>query len=204
MHIFGPSVDTTVKATDSTYNFTLTTQFQSAQNYKWNITTKDDFNETVAPDTFVFHMQQQNFASAISGIVFNDVNGNGIKDMSDNGIAQWKIKLSGVKTDSVITDENGTFRFLNLTGGNYIVTQNNSSAWMQTTLPATYSLTLSGTDSATNKNFGNFQFGVMQGTVFNDIDGDSTFDNSEIIITGWKIYIKKNNLVIDSSTSNVN
>ena len=63
---------------DSTYNFTLTSQFQPSQNYKWNITTTDDF-ETVSPDTFAFQLQQQVFASSIGGNIFNDINGNELK-----------------------------------------------------------------------------------------------------------------------------
>ncbi len=141
---------------------------------------------------------------SISGKKFNDANGNGSLDNGEAGLANWKIKLSGAKRDSVLTDDNGNYSFTNLTGGNYTIGEESQSGWLQTlpASPGTYSQTINSGTIATAKDFGNFQYGIISGTKFNDADGDGIKDGGESGIQNWKIKLtgtKSDSVVTDAS-----
>jgi hypothetical protein len=125
----------------------------------------------------------------ISGLKFNDVNGNGVQDVGENGIQNWKIKISGPQNDSVLTDANGNYSFVNLSAGTYTVSEILQSGWMQTfpTSPGTYSVNINSGTNSTGKNFGNFQYGNVSGVVFTDTDGDGTNDAGETGLEGWRV-----------------
>ncbi len=66
----------------------------------------------------------------ISGMVFADSNGNGVKDPGENGISGWKVYLSGPVIDSVVTDASGFYQFTNLPAGRYLVNEGfHSGIW---------------------------------------------------------------------------
>ena len=66
----------------------------------------------------------------ISGMVFADSNGNGLKDPGENGISGWKVYLSGPVIDSVVTDASGFYQFTNLPAGRYLVNEGfHSGIW---------------------------------------------------------------------------
>jgi len=105
--------------------------------------------------TFTIEGQQ----GAISGMKFNDSNGNGIKDPEDVGIANWttvlKNSTSIVKT--ITTDLNGNYTFNGLAAGNYTVEEVLSADWKQTfpEAPGIYNVTLAAGESVTGIDFGN-------------------------------------------------
>jgi hypothetical protein len=61
--------------------------------------------------------------ASISGSVYADVNNNGRRDAGESGIANVEIRLSGAKDDVQLTDTNGNYSFLELTAGNYTITE---------------------------------------------------------------------------------
>jgi hypothetical protein len=97
---------------------------------------------------------------SISGMKFNDSNGNGTRDTGELGLANWTITLKN-ETGSMsteITDANGNYSFTNITAGNYTVGEVQQSGWKQTA-PATgvYNVTIAGGSIITGKDFGNVQ-----------------------------------------------
>ncbi|MBS4029055.1 MAG: T9SS type A sorting domain-containing protein [Ignavibacteriales bacterium] len=130
----------------------------------------------------------------ISGIKFNDLNQNGIRDNGENGLANWKIRISGTRTDSNFTDGSGGFSFENLGVGTYVVSEVLQTGWIQTypSNNGTYEFTTTSGSIFPNANFGNFQFGSVSGTVFNDFDGDGTKDAGELGVQNWKVKISGN------------
>ncbi|MEK7264115.1 MAG: SdrD B-like domain-containing protein [Bacteroidota bacterium] len=168
----------------------------------------------VAPGTYSLaivsgsNFSSKNFGNyqvgSISGMKFNDINGNGAKDAGENGIANWKIKLSGAKTDSVVTDGSGNYSFINLNAGSYTVSEVSQSGWLQTfpPNPGVYSVAIASGSNFTSKNFGNFQYGIISGTAFDDNDGDGNFDNGEPALVNWKI--KLNGAKNDSAFTDAN
>jgi hypothetical protein len=96
----------------------------------------------------------------VSGMKFNDIDGNGKLDVEEPGLANWTITLKN-ETGSVITtltDANGNYSFTNLTDGNYTVGEVQQSGWNQTA-PATgvYNVTITGGSVIIGKDFGNVQ-----------------------------------------------
>ncbi|HUL43294.1 MAG TPA: SdrD B-like domain-containing protein [Bacteroidota bacterium] len=59
----------------------------------------------------------------IDGFVYDDANGNGVRDSGETGIEGWKIFLSGPVADSTETDAYGAYRFADLPSGTYTLTE---------------------------------------------------------------------------------
>lgn len=98
---------------------------------------------------------------SISGVVFNDLNGNGIQDGGEPGMSGWKIILSGAVNDSIVSSSGGAFSFPDVPLGSYTLRQVPRSAWAQT-VPATpggYSFTLSVSTTSFTGMFGNHAAG---------------------------------------------
>jgi SdrD B-like domain len=70
----------------------------------------------------------------IGDFVWNDLNGNGIQDSGEPGIAGVTVTLSGAASGSTTTDANGYYSFTGLSAGSYTVT---------VATPAGYNATLS-------------------------------------------------------------
>jgi len=96
-----------------------------------------DLTQSGTFDTLDFGNYEIDYSS-ISGMKFNDINGNGIKDEGDNGLSDWTIMLSGVDsygktvTKSTDTDVDGIYTFQNLWPGNYTISEVFRSFWRQT------------------------------------------------------------------------
>ncbi|OIO50178.1 MAG: hypothetical protein COX12_01510 [Candidatus Brennerbacteria bacterium CG23_combo_of_CG06-09_8_20_14_all_44_41] len=100
---------------------------------------------------------------SISGMKFNDLNANGVKDVGELGLAGWTVTLSGTST-TAITDQDGDYTFSGVPDASYTVCENTQATWTQTypTSDPTcgngtkgYSVTISGGNTATGNNFGN-------------------------------------------------
>ncbi len=66
----------------------------------------------------------------LSGYKFNDLNGNGVKDDNEPGLANWTIWLDD--GSSVTTDENGYYEFSDLDSNDYYVCEEIDGDWTQT------------------------------------------------------------------------
>ncbi len=95
--------------------------------------------------------------ASLSGMKWNDADGNGAKDVGETSISGWKIYLSGAATDTQLTDVNGYYSFSNLTAGSYTLSEEQQSGWSQSfpASPGTYTVDLLDTDSLLNFDFGN-------------------------------------------------
>jgi uncharacterized repeat protein (TIGR01451 family) len=99
----------------------------------------------------------------ISGIKFNDLNGNGVKDINDNPLSGWTINLyyagNGTFISSAVTNAAGEFRFQNLPCGLYRVNETQNASWNQTAPPGgIYTVQINGTSmNVTGRDFGNQQ-----------------------------------------------
>ena len=117
----------------------------------------------------------------ISGTVFNDANGNGIKDSSETGISGVKVFLDTNKNgtadsgepSTTTTSSSGAYAFSGLAAGSYTVREVVPSGFHATTTnPLTVDV---GSATTTNHNFADEKTattGGISGTVFNDADGD--------------------------------
>ncbi|MDI6804396.1 MAG: M20/M25/M40 family metallo-hydrolase [Bacteroidota bacterium] len=133
----------------------------------------------------------------ISGVKFDDMNGNGIWDQGEIPLGGWTINLAGPVSNSVITDQSGYFEFVNLLAGNYTITETAQVGWLRTypatshTIPIISGDVIAGRSGYTEvPNFGNFQkLGSICGIKFLDYNGNCIQDDLEPGMQGWTIRI---------------
>jgi len=77
---------------------------------------------------------------SISGLKFNDANGNGLRDATETGLAGWTIYLDTNGNNLLDTPEprtvsgaDGSWSFINLGPGNYVVREVNQNNWIRMT-----------------------------------------------------------------------
>ncbi|TAK56769.1 MAG: T9SS type A sorting domain-containing protein, partial [Bacteroidetes bacterium] len=166
----------------------------------WLQTTVQPADITTSSGTNVSGINFGNFQYAtISGMKFNDLNGNGVKDLNEPGLANWKIRVAGPKNDSALTNASGNYTITGLLAGTYTVTEELQAGWIQTTTnPAPIAL-VSG-QTVSNVNFGNFKNPVIAGMKFNDANGNGVKDAGEGGLAGWVIKATKGATVKRTTT----
>ncbi|MEQ8958979.1 MAG: SdrD B-like domain-containing protein, partial [Coleofasciculus sp. C2-GNP5-27] len=164
-------------------------------------TTTDPSLITIGSNTTVTDVDFGNVEEfgSISGQKFEDIDGDGIKDAGEAGLAGWTIFIDANDNGSLdagetntTTDSHGNYSFTDLTAGNYTIREVQQTGWQQTTTnPSAINVT-SGTDT-TGVDFGNFQLGSISGQKFEDTDGDGVKDAGEAGLANWTIFIDRDN-----------
>ncbi len=206
------TISTTTTATDGTYSFTgLTAGTYTISEVLltgWVQTFPAPPGTYSVPVTSGTDSKNNDFGNfqlgKISGMKFNDLNGNGIKEAGEPALSGWTINLTNpdgtVSTNTTAAD--GTYSFTGLTAGTYTVGEVLQTGWVQTfpAAPGTYSMTVtSGTDSK-NNDFGNFQLGKISGMKFNDLNGNGVND-SEPALSGWTINLTNPDGTVSTTTT---
>lgn len=74
---------------------------------------------------------------SLSGMKFNDLNGNGTLDQGEVGLGGWIITLNGITDptfeDSTVTGNSGAYSFIDLPLGTYEICEVAQSGWLNTT-----------------------------------------------------------------------
>ncbi len=140
---------------------------------------------------------------SIAGMKYNDLNADSVKNGGDIGIAGWKIYLAknGSPFDSTLTLSDGTYQFSNLGFGTYTVSEQHVSGWRQT-YPGTsgsYTITMQSGQNYTAQDFGNYRYGSIAGTMFEDVDGNGAYDGSDLPLSGWIVRLIKLGIQVDST-----
>ncbi|MCA9380536.1 hypothetical protein KC675_05145, partial [Candidatus Dojkabacteria bacterium] len=132
------------------------------------------YTVSVDADSLTHNLVLTNYAyGSISGMKFEDLNDNGVKDPSEPGLKDWTINLDKNADESVDattkTDENGNYTFTNLEYGTYRVRETQQNGWKQTTTNPLDINISSGVDS-TGNDFGNFEYGSVEVWKYEDMD----------------------------------
>jgi hypothetical protein len=139
-----------------------------SHNWSTNAETSNDENTLIVYDAALSNQYLQEFqkrvaelTSSVGGIVYNDLNGNGIRDVGEPGLPGWTVNLTGQVTASTITDDFGNYTFSSLPFGLYTIAEAIQAGWTQTApmSPPTYSVTIAGPTSLPNYHFGNSESG---------------------------------------------
>ena len=115
----------------------------------------------------------------ITGMKWHDTDGNGIKDGSETGLANWQILLTDTLyniIDSAFTDPVGNYSFSNVPSGTYRVLELGQSGWIQTGGSPIYGFWMVPGDTMKGNDFGNFQAPVLTGYKFSDHNSDGVRD----------------------------
>ncbi|KKT98724.1 MAG: Cna B domain protein [Candidatus Collierbacteria bacterium GW2011_GWC2_45_15] len=133
----------------------VTTSGPASLPYGNNLVTPE-FN--VASDQHIVCTFTNSKFASISGKKFNDLNGNGQKDLNELGIQGWVINLDkgadGSVDSSATTDVNGNYSFTNLLAGSYRVRETSKTGWVQKTIEPT-DINLQNGSNVTGIDFGN-------------------------------------------------
>jgi len=125
---------------------------------------------------------------SISGTVFNDLNGNNVKDGGENGVSGVKIVLSGVVAESTVTDGSGNFSFSGLAIDTYYsLSQQSPAGWTATGGP--FRLLLLHPADTAGVNFGNFQNGNISGHVYSDVNKNGIYDAGDTALAQRSVRI---------------
>jgi SdrD B-like domain len=133
--------------------------------------------------------------NAIGGIKFEDLNANGVRDPGEPGLSGFTIALTatapGTPPQTVVTDADGHFLFLNVAAGSYTLSETQRQGF-SLTVPAANSLpvTLAAGGSSIANEFGNFRgilTGTISGTKFLDVNGNGVRDAGEPGMAGVTI-----------------
>ena len=139
---------------------------------------------------------------SISGIKFNDLNGDGAK-AGEPGLAGWTIQLSkdGSEVNTTTTGQDGSYKFEDLAPGSYSVKEVDQTGWIRTT-PAdgSFSVELTNAD-VTDRDFGNHGSWSISGTAFQDTDGNGAKDGEETGLAGWSIQLSKDGSTVNATTT---
>jgi hypothetical protein len=129
--------------------------------------------------------------ATISGQVFNDLNGDGVRQSGEPAVQGWTVDLidpaSGTVLQRAVTDNSGNYAFGGVILGNYTVQEEPRAGWVQTTSPKAYSVTVQPGETVTGLTFGDFQLATVSGEVFLDANDNRRLDPGETGIAGITI-----------------
>lgn len=108
---------------------------------------------------------------SIAGVVFSDLNRNGIRDAGEPAVAGATLTLGGASSASALSNSSGNYSFSNLGSGSYTVTLTVPAGYLATT-PIVQAVSLSSAPR-TDVNFALFNGYRLSGVVFRD-DGRSS------------------------------
>ncbi|MDD4447837.1 MAG: SdrD B-like domain-containing protein, partial [Methanothrix sp.] len=143
-------------------------------------------------------------ATGFSGMKFEDLNGNGVKDLGEPGLEGWTIKLmSGVtEISSTQTDADGAYSFTDIAPGSYTVQEVAQAGWTQSypASPGTHAITLvSGVAGPTDIDFGNWKSTGFSGMKFEDLNGNGAKDAGEPGLKDWTIKLMSGSTELGST-----
>jgi serine-aspartate repeat-containing protein C/D/E len=139
------------------------------------------------------------FVGSISGLKYNDLNANSVRDATDPPLPNWQIYIDingngrlDANEPNTITNQQGDYTFANVSPGRYVVREVQQPGWVQTT-PNPGPIDISSGTNAVGVNFGNnFPTGSISGFKFNDLNANGVNEPTEPRVANWPIYLDLN------------
>jgi hypothetical protein len=167
------------------------------------------YTVTVTAGTSTDGLEFGNFQLvSFTGTVYNDKNGNGVRDGGEPALANWTINLLDSTNTIVATttsDGMGYYTFNNLGPNLYTVQEVVKPGWyitQPTNPPGTYTLPAVSGANVANLDFGDFKQITVSGNIYNDKIGNGQFNPASLPLVGWKVDLldSSNNLVAVATT----
>jgi hypothetical protein len=131
----------------------------------------------------------------ISGMKFEDVNGDGARSAGEPGLGGWNIQLTqdGNVVAATSTGGDGSYRFvldannLNLHGGTFTVQEVNQAGWVASRAPGAVNVPYGSAQIEFGGNdFGNYRPATISGGKVEDLDADGS-TAGDPGVAGWRI-----------------
>jgi len=130
----------------------------------------------------------------ISGLVFNDLAGDGIYNLGTDLDGSATLVLQGTTVSGLTFSQSlsaqGQYVFNNVPAGNYTLTMQPASGFIAST-PTVINVILSPGQANTNNNFGECLPAIIQGKVFWDQNANNTYDPGEPGIANTQVWIER-------------
>ena len=140
----------------------------------------------------------------ISGVAFNDFNGNGVLDPGETRLTNWFIDLTpSITTQRARTFSDGAFAFIQVGPGTFTIAQELPAGWISIT-PATYTVTTTSGANVSGLAFGDQQVTSVTGAVFNDLNGDGRPNAGEPVLQGVIIDLLNGSAIVARATTDAN
>ncbi|MEN8008270.1 MAG: SdrD B-like domain-containing protein, partial [Candidatus Krumholzibacteriota bacterium] len=129
--------------------------------------------------------------ASISGVVFDDTNGDGVQDEGELGLSGMRVGLQGAAILEVTTDADGAYAFADLGMGEYTVKSFGPPGWVATT-PEVVNVTIDTAGQAAIADFGWMEEGggelaSIGGVVFEDVNNNGVQDEGELGLAGLRV-----------------
>ncbi len=130
-------------------------------------------------------------AGKISGVLFEDVNGNGQREANEPVLAGRSVKLTGGGvTRADTTDTFGSFSFANVAPNRYQLTQVLPSKWVQSFPQQVAHEFEIAAGADLNFDFGSWQYATLTGSVWYDVNANKKRDDDEPGINKWLLELR--------------
>ena len=133
-------------------------------------------------------------SAGVAGSVFNDLNGNGVRDAGEPGLSDYPI--NGTVTDSngvtlatlaTSSDNNGAYSFSNLPAGTISLTTNVNGNALRVSTPSPLAATLVNGQIVQPLNLGVTSTSSVSGVAYEDVNGNGVRDASEPVLASRTI-----------------
>ena len=151
---------------------------------------------------FFDSLERRTLFAAISGVVFDDLNGNGVRETGEPGRAGATLFIDA--NQSGFADKNeprattgagGVYTFPNVADGRHRLLLE-VPAGRRLTAPASIAAAVdvnSETNTTQAPAFGDTTTGVIRGMVFTDANQDTQRQSAERGLSGWTVFLDKDN-----------
>jgi serine-aspartate repeat-containing protein C/D/E len=149
-------------------------------------------------------LERRTLFAAIFGTVFNDLNGDGLRQDGEGGLSNWRVYIDGNANNafdegerSALTNGDGRYTINELAAGTYRVREVVKAGFTRTAPGGngTHEITV-GADGEEDVHFGNQanEAGAeLAGRVFNDLNGDGARQDGEAGLANRTVYLDQNN-----------
>jgi hypothetical protein len=145
---------------------------------------------------FAEHQYPAALSGALGGRLFNDLDGDGIKDADEGALARRRVWLdlnaSGawdVGDVSTVTNGSGNYLFAAVPAGTYNLRQIVPEGWSPTKPFAKRIVTIVAQQSLGGQNFGSRQNVIISGFVYHDSNRSKVRDPLESPLARWQVYL---------------
>ena len=182
--------------------------------YSSNSITQQDFSITSGFDVTADFLNAQ--YRTISGQKYDDVNGNGQKDLDEPGLPDWTIFIetngNGIldaEETFITTDAEGNYQFTNLVSDEYRIREVQKSGWTRTDPVADYlDVDLHNLYSSSGNDFGNFKLASITACKYADSEVRQEVEEngiqSSLYTQGWGVTLTTDRELEDPQTTGQN
>jgi uncharacterized protein (DUF2141 family) len=202
----GGTIKETTTTADGSYAFTGTDPgaytIRETDPDGFTSTTPNEVSVTIVSGTSAAVKFGDMSEGNISGTVFGDMNGNGVRDEGEIGIAGVTLKLVSADGEVVgeeVTRVDGSYVFTGAIPGSYTVEETDPEGYASITAN-TKSVTMSSGGSAI-ANFADIAQGTISGAVFEDLDGNGSRGAGESGIAGVTIELIAGGVTKDTTAT---